>query len=258
MSDKPARGDLVSPLALRTDHPDGDPAFLAAIRETAAESVQPREPERPFGAVPREVLDEQRASLLSSSPPGRRWREISALDEQVAALDRRAVELGAELAEVAERLQRAPDADADAFAGWELKHRRGPRPTPTLPAIEELAERLKAERAGVDRARMRVLADKEAFVEKHRKRLTKDAEKACSAARRAYEDALANAEQARVELATLRSSALWALMFPALQHEMELPRGLCGDRREPLTRAGFSQAADPAPFSRCCATTPRG
>jgi hypothetical protein len=135
----------------------------------------------------------------------------------------------------------APAHDGDALSTWELMGRKGPKPEPTVPALERRAQELSRAIAGMDRRRGEVLVEKAAFVERRRKRLIKDSEKAADAARTAYEQAIATAERARSDLADIRQSGLWAHMYPAEeQHLLEVPRGIAGNQREPLVKAGLS------------------
>jgi hypothetical protein len=63
------------------------------------------------------------------------------------------------------------------LAKWAVK-RKGARPQPTVPGLEAEREQAKAEADALSLAQAEILAEKDAFVEKHRDRLVKDADKA--------------------------------------------------------------------------------
>ena len=247
MSDRPLRGDIVL-APERYDHVGAPVELVDAIREGNLEAVQP--PDRRVGGatrggdVPRTLVTLEQQVRLLPSPRRNPWKAIDRFDERVAEVDAHQRELAAEAGRVAEELRVAPDRDGDALATWQLTG-KGSRPEPTVPALEQRARELAQAVEAMDRRRGEVLAEKAAFVRRHRKRLVREAEKAAAAARATYDAAIAAAERARAELADIRQAGLWAGLFgEAGQHLFEVPRGIAGGLRRPLTQAGINNPVD--------------
>lgn len=171
--------------------------------------------ERPGGAMPTEFLADLEQNVLRRMGPRRsRWPDLVAIDERVAELDRRLADVGPRLADLRAQLASAPRADADARAEWELSDRKGARPEPTVERIEREIADAELEVDGLERAAGQVLAEKATYVAKHRKRLVRDAD---AETQRAHENVLRlvdELEQARAALVALRSTAVWASLYP--------------------------------------------
>ena len=101
------------------------------------------------------------------------------------------------------------------MTAWQLADGKSPRPEPTAPALEREIEAKKADRDAANAAAERVYEDKTRFVEKHRRRLVREAEKATQEARERYTRAIEEAEEARAELIDSRAAALWAALYPS-------------------------------------------
>src|SRR5215217_5796765 len=103
-----------------------------SIDQEIAERLRPpRRGSVPFdgvdrsGFVAREELGREEISAFRRiSPRHRRWKKISDYDDQAAGLERRHAEVTAEINRLAERLNAAPAADAEALADWELSDRK--------------------------------------------------------------------------------------------------------------------------------------
>ena len=118
------------------------------------------------------------ASVWKRLTPGRNaWPVIGELDARVAGLEQRQAAIADELGELRDRQASAPARDQERLADWELDDRVGERPEAELPAIEDAIRRLQEEWEGLTRATARVLAEKVAYVDKHRGRLVKDADR---------------------------------------------------------------------------------
>lgn len=96
------------------------------------------------------------------------------------------------------------------------------RPEPTAPAIEREIEEKEADRDAAIAARDRVYEDKAAYVERNRRQLIREANKATTEARTRYQEALEAAEKARSDLVECRTAALWAALYPG-EHATQLP-----------------------------------
>src|SRR3954466_11907291 len=98
--------------------------------------------------------------------------------------------------------------------GWELSDREGPRREPKRPRLEEAAARLRQTFDGLTAAMTQVLAEKEAYVVKHRVRLVRDADRQTQAAHARVVALVDELAAAREELHGLRSAAVWAACYP--------------------------------------------
>jgi hypothetical protein len=173
------------------------------------------------------------------SPKRRGWQDVAAFDDRVLELDKRAEAVRAQSATVHEQLLLAPKRDAEALADAQLSG--GKNPVPTVPGLKEQRDSLERELAGLGAANAKVLAEKVDYVQRHRKRLTKDAEKHTEQAARRYRQLVDELERARADLSDARSTTLWAQLYPGQTNLLSVPRrGFAGDLRQPLTRAGLS------------------
>jgi hypothetical protein len=148
------------------------------------------------------------------SPRRSHWSEIVAYDERAQELERRAAALNDEIAQREQALKEAVATGRERLTEWQLGDRKRPRPEPTAPAIEREIEERKADRDAALAARDSVYEDKARYVQKNRKRLVHDADKATADAHARYVAALEAAERARTDLIDCRSSALWASLYP--------------------------------------------
>jgi len=122
--------------------------------------------------------------------------------------------LNDEIARREQALVQAGEADREALTRWQLEDGKGDRPQPTVPAIKQEIAARKADRDAAIAASERVFGDKARYVEKNRRRLVREADKATADARARYERALEDAEQARANLVAAREASLWASFFP--------------------------------------------
>jgi hypothetical protein len=228
-------------------------------REIAHRLRPPREGSVPFDGLDRtgfirrgDLGREETSAFRRISPRHRRWKKITEYDEQAGDLDRRQAEVAADLAQLHQRLERAPAADAEALADWELNNRRGARPQPQASMIEEQISQRQADLEGIRTATERGLAGKATYVEQHRSQLTRDAGKATSEARSHYLAAVEALEHARGELLDCRLTELWALTYPdhSANREPQWMSSLARNLTERLTRAGISTSIDAAQLGR--------
>ena len=201
-----------------------DAALAAAEATPRAPAARPRGREgEPFEASDRtgmppvaELGRLETNAFRRLSPRRNRWPDLVATDERVADVERRHGEAGQQLRELREQLANAPSADADRLASW-LADQKGPRPQSSIPALElEIAE-AEAEVAGLEILVTRELAAKAEYVEKHRKRLVRDAAAQTSEEHERVIALVDQLEQARAELVGAREAALWAALYPGEQ-----------------------------------------
>jgi len=137
---------------------------------------------------------------------------LAEFDRRIAERGTRRQEVEASAAELRESLLATAEADRARLADW-LVAGKGERPEGTVSALEERLQDAEQERAALLLAEERVLAEKADFVERHRGRLVKDAERATSEAREHYERAATELAAWRDELIAAREAALYAATY---------------------------------------------
>ncbi|CAN5710062.1 hypothetical protein BH20ACT14_BH20ACT14_15990 [soil metagenome] len=202
----------LGPNATETDwsalHQAVEDRKLEAIRgDLRAERELPRL--RPYPP-----LDLPNSTFKRFSPTRNRWPEIAEFDRRVDELERRQASVNDELDALKEQHRASALADRERLAAW-VADENGQRPEPTAPATEKRIEELEANRDALVLAVLRLLDEKAAHVEKHRRRLGRDAAKATERAVERYKGLLSELEQARTEAMDARRAELWAALFPA-------------------------------------------
>ena len=157
-------------------------------------------------------LEEQSRHRLS--PRRQMWPELQKFEERLAELEGRHRDTIAALGVAKGKLRDVDRADAAALTRWEIDGRQGEKPAPEKPALLEHVAGLERDRDGLAGAIAEVLADKAAFVERHRDRLVAVAERMVEQAKARYLDAVAQIDAARAELVEVREASLWAQVFP--------------------------------------------
>ena len=187
--------------------------------------------------MPLDLASAETSALRSLSPRRNRWPEVAAFDERVTEFRQRQAEINAELADLRERLRTAPAADTEALAEWQLDGQKEPRPEPQVPALEEAIARLEADFAGAEAAVAQVLEQKERYVEKHRKRLVREADRRTEEKHAERNHLLERVAETRQELADLRAATVWASLYPAREAGQTVrDQLLAGGLRQPVER----------------------
>jgi len=195
-------------------------AAAAATAEARGPVARPRgRAGEPFAAsdrsgMPIDLATAETNALRRHSPRRNRWPELREIDDRVADLELRQGTAAQQLRALREQHANAPTVDADRLATWELDGRKGSRPQSSRPALETEIGEVELEVAGLEAAAGRELEAKAAFVEKHRARLVKDADRATAEAHERVIELVDELEAARTALVELRSSALWAAIYP--------------------------------------------
>jgi DNA repair exonuclease SbcCD ATPase subunit len=127
--------------------------------------------------MPADLAGAETAARRAFSPRRNTWSDVRQFDEQVAELHQKQTAITARLAELNQERTAAPTADADRLAEWQLAGQKGPRPEPELEPIERLIEEAQADFAGLTRAIEHVLAEKAAHIDRHRRRLVREADR---------------------------------------------------------------------------------
>jgi hypothetical protein len=148
------------------------------------------------------------------NPRRDRWPELREFETRIAELQTRQSEVTAELTDLRSRRSAAPGLDADALARWELGDRKGPAPEPEL---ERLTDEIAAGVLRYDalsRATDEILRQKAEFVQRHRGRLLKTAQKATQDAHARLLAAIAEVQDARQSLVDARADQTWCAVYP--------------------------------------------
>lgn len=191
----------------------------AEAASRAAESIPKPPPPRPFF----DGLNEQRRALARLSPRRTSWPELGRFDERLEELDRRASEIAHELPLLHDQRRQAEQDHPARLAVWLAGGENGDRPEREAPKLQKRVEELQAEAAALDVLRDKVLEERVAFVEKHRRRLVKDADAAAQDAKARYLQLVDELSAARDDLAACRQSALWAALYPDASLQTEVP-----------------------------------
>jgi hypothetical protein len=143
--------------ALRTE--------IDAAERQAADHARRAERSRPLAG---ELMAGEKTAMRRLSLRRSKWPGVVEFDACVEELERRQVALHQELVQLHERLQAAPALDRQRLADWQLAGGKGERPEPTADALERVIAARQADLDGLAAAVDAVLAEKAAFVEKHR------------------------------------------------------------------------------------------
>lgn len=190
-------------------------------------------------------LSVEESALRRFSPRRSRWPQLAAIDERVAELDRGAAEANTTLADLRERRRTAPEHDAAAMADWIARGEKGRRPEPTAPRLDEAIAEAERRLAGFEAAAAEALEQKVRYVQKHRKRLAREADAQVEATRQRYRQAVAEAEAARDELVETRRTAVWARLYPHQSLNSAVSNAIAGGRRKPCEAAGIGEPIQP-------------
>jgi hypothetical protein len=231
---------------------DAEVALGAArIAKRAAESMP--KPDRRLDPNFQRLTGQEQSFLARISPRRNRWPELREIDERIAELDRRQEGLSAGLVDLRGRRERADAEHAEHLAAWLAAGQAEPRPASEVRALEDAISEAAAEYAAIDSLRERVLAERIAYVERHRKRLVADAERETGEARVRYLELVDQMEQTRAALVELRETTIWASLYPSETLASFAPsHALVGGRPRETARhlAGVEQSiAAPNAFS---------
>jgi predicted flap endonuclease-1-like 5' DNA nuclease len=206
-----------SPDGLRTPV---DERLEEANRKMQTDVARERLQARVTGSWPTDAIaariefTEEQLAQRRISPRRNRWRDIAEFDSRIASLEQKQTRLTDEISGLQEQRAQAEETDREALARW-VADEAGPRPTPTLPAIEERITELGAERDALTAAVANVLNEKAGYVERHRRRLVRDAEKARRRAVERFQAAVTAVEEARQEVADSVATQRWATEYPS-------------------------------------------
>jgi hypothetical protein len=182
-----------------------------------------------------ELTEEQRAQR-NSRPRTRRWRGLAKLDDKIDKLAHRQADAAASLQRVEESLRRAPEDDAHTLASWLAGGEKGDRPAASL--YERERER-DAARLLLDAIAVELddaLAERLAYIEKHRARMLEDAQRDVAEARDALLGHVRGLHELRDVLLTARETLAWAATYPEPVDAYGFPNALALGLRTPVER----------------------
>lgn len=229
------------PKLYEPDLPDRDLGDADALRDATAQATNDLRghPDTVLEALPQDLAREESSALRRSSPRSR-WREIDDLDRRVAELEQRGQAASADLQRLHEDRRLAPERDARRLADWIASGESGKRPSPSAPDLDCRIEEAGRERDALARAAADVLEEKLSYVEKHRKRLVREADSQVEKTARRYEQVIGELAAVRAELAAVRHAAVWASVYPARSAGAAPPNTIVGGRRKVLERASIT------------------
>jgi hypothetical protein len=181
-------------------------------------------------------LSEEQRTLRTPSRGGRKWQAIAAFDERVLGLQNQQAALRAEAAALRDRVPAAEVADMQRLAGWHEGGQQGERPHPEKAELEQRLERIDQDARALDRLIDEALEAKAEHVERHRKRLAREAAADVERAHTDYVKLVRELEQAREELVESRRTLRWARYFPSEEASVDniLPTLLAGGLMQPV------------------------
>jgi hypothetical protein len=191
--------------------------------------------------LPRNLVAVEQNAWKRLSPFGNRWPEVVEFDMKVAELEMRQAEVSAELQQLRDRELVAPAADAERLAAWQLDGERGDRPEPGLPAIKQEITERQADYEALTVAIGRVLDDKASYIDRHRGKLVREADKQVEQAHAQYLELIAKLVSVREELSGLRRAAVIARLHPRQEAMIEPPAGLVGGHPPTHKRYGLGR-----------------
>ncbi len=211
---------------------EGDVSDIASRAEEAADialgsaGVAQKAARRVLDSLPtpdpRDDVNFQRLSGLEQSTLARlmprqrnRWPKLLEYEQRLAEFDGRQEVLRAELSELRQQRETAPERHALAVAGWFERGENGERPGSDADVLEQAIVTRDAELAAVDRLVAKLLMAKIDFVEKNRPSLRRTAEGATAKARATYEQAIDALAGAREQLLDCRSDQVWSELYPS-------------------------------------------
>ena len=175
---------------------------------------------RVVGALPTDrsqaawELEQEDRVRFSSRPRNRRWKALARHDANVEAAEQRYVRAIDELRRPEEALKAAPDADAQALAGWIEAGERGRRPAPSEPERPRERDAHKLLVAATGRALDDALVRRRDHVERHRDKMLKDARRDLEQATAALADHAQALPGLRQAALACRETAEWVACFP--------------------------------------------
>ena len=194
-----------------------------------------------------ELASEEGSWLGRLSPRRNPWPELTALDERIAELDGEQATALADVQALEQEIREAEERDRVALGQWHADGGSGERPQPSAPAVAERLERRREDSSALPNAAATAVAEKIAFVRRHRGRLVRRADERVQELAEQYIGLIAALEACRGDLLAAREAALWARLYPSASAMREPPQALALGLRKPAMEAfGHPLRLEPA------------
>jgi hypothetical protein len=203
-------------------------APLKASEQARAEGIE---------RVQRELSSDEGSWLGRLSPRRNVWPELVELDAKIAKLDGEQATALADVQALEQELREAEERDRVALSQWHADGGSGERPQPSSPAVAERLERRRADLNELPDAAASAVAEKIAFVRRHRGRLVRHADERVQKLAERYVGLVDALEDCREELLATRATSLWAQLYPSQAAVHEPPRALALGLRRPAVEA---------------------
>ena len=224
--------------------PWGEPDVTeAASRQLREEVARDRLHTRATGSLPLDLerakieLTEEQRARRSSRPKSRRWRGLAKHDDRIDELGRRLETARQERQRAEERVQGAPEIDAQSLAAWYAGGERGKRPSATLYERQRERDAAQLTLDALQRTLDEALEERLRYVERNRDKMVADALKDVEAERRALLSHVRALPELRDRLLAARETLTWAATYPELPEAFGFPTELALGLREPVERA---------------------
>jgi hypothetical protein len=184
------------------------------------------------------LASQEQAALLRIGPRRNRWRDLLAYEERLVELEQRRAALHEEIGALNLHLQEEPRRHTAALAAWMRDGEQGERPVSRVPELQATLADHQAEYEAAGLRYAETLQERAEHVAKNRRPFVRDVEKAKKKAAGEYRRLVGETQAKRREVLDLRSTEVWASLFPSefLQSEPNV-QALVGARRsvqEPL------------------------
>jgi hypothetical protein len=187
---------------------------VETLRENARPAPAPDPRHGPLH-VPPELLSEEAASRLRLGPRKNRWPQLEALETKVVELEQRSSALLTEVQELTARRDEEERTYPERLAGWLANpNPRGPRPVSSVEHLDNAINERRAEHEAVRILREQALKERVRFVERNRKNLVRDAERATERVKTQILEHVGEIERLRSELLDCAASWRWAQLYP--------------------------------------------
>lgn len=201
-------------------------------------------PDTALEALPLDLARQEQSALRRISPLRSRWPEVIEFDTRAGGLEQRAAAVAEELRRATQERNAAPEADTRRRAEWIAAGEKGDAPASIRLELDRRIEELERDRDGLLAAADAVVEEKATHVERHRKRLVRDADAHVTELRKRYEQLVEQLGETRGELIASRQASVWARTYPDRSAGATPPTTVAGGLSRVLERAGIAGQVD--------------
>jgi hypothetical protein len=157
----------------------------------------------------------EQSAFLRFGPKRNRWRDLVEYEERLVEVEQRRTALIEEIGALNLQLREEPARHTTALARWMEGGEKGERPASRVPELEAAVADRQAEYEAAGRIYDQTLLERAEHVARNRKRFMGDVRKAKEKAEAKYVKLVDSLEATRRELLELRSTEVWAGLFPS-------------------------------------------